>query len=55
MLQETFAYVLRKFPGFQLTASMTTFLYPVVKHLALAARRKRVRMAGEEAVLNAAP
>lgn len=55
VLQETFAYVLRKFPGFQLTASMTTFLYPVVKHLALAARRKRLRMAGEEALRNAAP
>jgi len=55
VLQETFAYVLRKFPGFQLTASMTTFLYPVVKHLALATRRKRLRMAGEEALLNAAP
>ena len=55
VLQETFAYVLRKFPGFQLTANMTTFLYPVVKHLALAARRKRLRMAGEEAALNAAP
>jgi RNA polymerase sigma-70 factor (ECF subfamily) len=55
VLQETFAYVLRKFPGFRLTASMTTFLYPVVKHLALAARRKRLRMAGDEAVLNAAP
>lgn len=55
VLQETFAYVLRKFPGFQLTASMTTFLYPVVKHLALAARRKRLRMAGEEALLTAAP
>jgi RNA polymerase sigma-70 factor, ECF subfamily len=55
VLQETFAYVLRKFPGFQLTASMTTFLYPVVKHLALAARRKRLRMAGEETLRNAAP
>src|SRR5687768_958801 len=44
VLQETFAYVARKFPGFVLTASMTTFLYPVVKNLSLAARRKRVRM-----------
>lgn len=43
VLQETFAYVLRKFPGFELRASMTTFLYPVVKHLALAHRRKRAR------------
>lgn len=41
VLQETFAYLFRKFPGFQLTASMTTFLYPVVRNLALAVRRKR--------------
>jgi RNA polymerase sigma-70 factor (ECF subfamily) len=54
VLQETFSYVLRKFPGFRLTSAMTTFLYPVVKHLALAARRKRQRMSGDEAALHAA-
>jgi RNA polymerase sigma-70 factor (ECF subfamily) len=43
-LQETFAYLSRKFPGFVLTASMTTFLYPVVKNSALAIRRKRMRL-----------
>ena len=43
-LQETFAYLSRKFPGFVLTASMTTFLYPVVKNSALAIRRKRRRL-----------
>jgi len=41
VLQETFMYLLQKFPGFRLTASMTTFLYPVVKHLSLAIRRKK--------------
>ena len=40
VLQETFAYLLKKFPGFQLTASMTTFLYPVVKHISLTVRRR---------------
>jgi RNA polymerase sigma-70 factor (ECF subfamily) len=45
VLQETFAYVFRKFPRFRLTASMTTFLYPVVKNLSIAARRKRNRLA----------
>jgi RNA polymerase sigma-70 factor (ECF subfamily) len=50
VLQETFAYVFRKFPGFVLTASMTTFLYPVVKNLSIAARRKRTRMASTDAV-----
>ena len=54
VLQDTFSYVFRKFPGFQLTASMTTFLYPVVKNLSIAARRKRHRHApggGDEAAL----
>ena len=41
VVQETFVYLLKKFPGFELTASMTTFLYPVVKHLSLNVRRKR--------------
>jgi RNA polymerase sigma-70 factor (ECF subfamily) len=45
VLQETFSYLFRKFPGFTLTASMTTFLYPVVKNLSIAARRKRSRLA----------
>src|SRR5215213_10383682 len=49
VLQETFAYVFRKFPGFRLTASMTTFLYPVVKNLSIAARRKRTRMISSNA------
>ena len=49
VLQETFSYVFRKFPGFRLTASMTTFLYPVVKNLSIAARRKRTRMASTDA------
>jgi RNA polymerase sigma-70 factor (ECF subfamily) len=45
VLQDTFGYVFRKFPGFELTASMTTFLYSVVRNLSLAARRKRTRQA----------
>ena len=43
VLQETFLYVLRKFPGFTLTCQMRSFLYPAVRHLALAARRKAGR------------
>ncbi|MHC5020492.1 MAG: RNA polymerase sigma factor, partial [Planctomycetota bacterium] len=39
VLQEAWTYVLRKFPGFVLTGKMTTFLYPVVKHTALHAKR----------------
>jgi len=55
VLQETFAYLFGKFPGFILTARMTTFLYPVVKNLSLAARRKRNRLQADESALNAAP
>ena len=52
VLQETFTYLLGKFPGFSLTASMTTFLYPVVKHLSLAIRSKRRRFTSDEEILS---
>ena len=48
VLQETFAYFFRKFPGFVLSAKMTTFLYPVLRNLSIAARKKRSRERGEE-------
>lgn len=54
VLQETFLYLLRKFPGFVLTAQLKTFLYPAVKNLSIAARRKAERhqsTEGELAVL----
>lgn len=51
VLQETFLYVLRKFPGFCLTANFKTFLYPAVRNLSIAARRKAERyQASEEAL-----
>jgi RNA polymerase sigma-70 factor (ECF subfamily) len=53
VLQETYAYLARKFPGFRLTASMTTFLYPVVKHLSIAIRNKRRRSVNDEDALHA--
>jgi RNA polymerase sigma-70 factor (ECF subfamily) len=43
VLQETFLYFLKKFPGFTLTAQFKTFLYPAVKNLSIAARRKTER------------
>jgi RNA polymerase sigma-70 factor (ECF subfamily) len=55
VVQETFVYLLKKFPGFELTASMTTFLYPVVKHLALNLRRRRAPDASSEAILSSLP
>ena len=51
VLQETFIYLLKKLPGLQLTASMTTFLYPVVKHLSLNLRRRRRPETDEEILL----
>jgi RNA polymerase sigma-70 factor (ECF subfamily) len=58
VLQETFTYLFRKFPGFRLTAAMTTFLYPVVRNLSLAARRKRSgggRMVADDQLLDIVP
>jgi len=50
VLQETFTYLLKKSPDLRLTASMTTFLYPVVKHLSLNTRRRRPVSADEQAL-----
>lgn len=62
VLQETFAYLLSKFPGpacrearFELTAAMTTFLYPVVKHLAIATRNRSRRSVSDEQMLSDLP
>lgn len=44
VFQETFLYFLRKFPGFTLTCKFRSFLYPAVRNLALAARRKAERL-----------
>jgi RNA polymerase sigma-70 factor, ECF subfamily len=43
ILQESFLYLLKKFPGFELRCEMRSFLYPVVKHLALNAKAKAGR------------
>lgn len=51
VLQETFTYLLGKFPGFELTASMTTFLYPAVKHISEAILAKKRRFLSDDAVL----
>ena len=51
VLQDTFLYVLRKFPGFRLTANFKTFLYPAVRNLSIAARRKTSRYQATEAQL----
>ena len=51
VLQETFIYLLGKFPGFELTAAMTTFLYPAVKHLSRAMRARKHRFTSDNEVL----
>jgi len=55
VLQETFTYLLKKFPGFELTAALTTFLYPAVKHRALNLRQRRTPDHADESMLNAIP
>lgn len=51
VLQDTFAYLYRKFPGFRLTSSVATFLYPAVRNLSLEVRRKRQREMSSDAAL----
>ena len=53
VVQEAFAYLVRKLPELDLTAQLSTFLYPVVKHLAADARRRAGRHSSEEAALDA--
>jgi len=43
VLQDAFFYLFNKFPGFRLRARLKTFLYPVVKHLALNRKKKQAR------------
>lgn len=51
VLQETFLYVARKFPGFTLSCQFRSFLYPVVKNLAISAVRKSGRLTSLDALL----
>ncbi len=41
VLQDAFAQLFGRFPGFALTAELKTFLYPVVRHLSLDRIRRR--------------
>lgn len=50
--QETFIYLLSKFPGFELTAAMKTFLYPVVKHTAINFCRLSRRFTSSDEILD---
>ncbi|MCF7958326.1 MAG: sigma-70 family RNA polymerase sigma factor, partial [Phycisphaerae bacterium] len=52
VVQEVFSYLLWKFPGFVLTARMTTFLYPVVKHLTIAMIKKNQKIVLDDELLD---
>ena len=52
VLQDAFLHLLSRFPGFELTARLTTYLYPVVRHLA---RDRRLRRRPANAPLEALP
>lgn len=41
VMQETFAYLFQRFPGFELKRTMRAFLYPVVRHQSISLLRKR--------------
>jgi RNA polymerase sigma-70 factor (ECF subfamily) len=45
VLQDTFAYLFKRGPDFDLRSQMKTFLYPVVKHLAIAKKQASRRQA----------
>lgn len=51
VLQETFLYLVKKFPGFTLTCQLRTFLYPAVKNCSITALRKASRHASLESAL----
>ncbi len=53
VLQETFLYFVKKFPGFKLTAQLRTFLYPAVRNLSTGLRRKAERYRSSETELEA--
>ena len=55
VMQDTFVYLLGKFPDFELTASLKTFLYPAVKHLSLQRRRKAGREVPDDGALATVP
>jgi len=48
VLQETFIYLLKKIPGLRLTAAMTSFLYPVVKHISFNIKRRKMKSMPDE-------
>ncbi len=52
-VQETFVYLVRKLPTLELRVRLSTFLYPVVRRFALAARARAGRVRSDEDALEA--
>ncbi len=50
VMQDVFAYLLTRFPGFRLTAQMRTYLYPVVRSTAATHLRRRKHHADDNAL-----
>jgi RNA polymerase sigma-70 factor, ECF subfamily len=50
VLQETFAFLLRRSPTLTLDGRLTTYLFPAVRNLSQTARRKKMRLGGGEVV-----
>lgn len=46
VVQEAFMHLLGRFPGFRLSGKLTTYLYPVVRNLAITAGRRSGRWSG---------
>ena len=55
VVQDSFIYLLNKLPGLVLTAKLRTFLYPVIKHNALALLRAKRRAILPEDALHGVP
>lgn len=49
ILQETFAYLVRRLPTLRLDGRLTTFLYPAVKHLAIDLQKRQTRSIAQHA------
>ncbi|MBE0537827.1 MAG: sigma-70 family RNA polymerase sigma factor [Phycisphaerae bacterium] len=54
-VQETFLYLLKKFPGFELRCGMKSFLYPAVRHISITITRQGRRTSSDEALLAELP
>jgi RNA polymerase sigma-70 factor (ECF subfamily) len=49
IVQDAFIYLIRKLPTLTLTSRMTTYLYPVVKNIALTSKRRKTMLSlGDE-------